>query len=85
MRKYADNVSISPIAEGFNPGECNAVVVADGIVRRSIRRVGLWLKLWHQRRRSRRALDRLTAGELKDIGITRHDARNEYRKSLFIE
>lgn len=79
MQKYADNVSMSTIVEGDNPTH------QVGVIKRFLREARFMVQAWHERRRSRRALDRLTAADLKDIGISRHDARNEYRKSLFID
>jgi uncharacterized protein YjiS (DUF1127 family) len=48
-------------------------------------RIHAFLSHRRQLRRSRRALERLTETELRDIGLTRNQAMTEYRKSLFIE
>ncbi len=40
---------------------------------------------WREIRNSRRALNRLTADQLRDIGLTRAEARREYRKSYYVE
>ena len=40
---------------------------------------------WREIRNSRRALNRLTADQLRDIGLTRTEARREYRKSYYVE
>lgn len=40
---------------------------------------------WRELRRSRRALERLSETELRDIGLTRNQALTEYRKSLYID
>ncbi len=42
-------------------------------------------RTWRERRNSRRALGRLTAEQLRDIGLTSSEARREYRKSLYVE
>ena len=40
---------------------------------------------WRVRRNSRRALAHLTEFELRDIGLTRGQAREEYRRSFYLE
>lgn len=40
---------------------------------------------WRMRRNSRRALANLTEFELRDIGLTRGQAREEYRRSFYLE
>lgn len=40
---------------------------------------------WREIRNSRRALNRLTADQLRDIGLTRAEARREYQKSYYVE
>lgn len=40
---------------------------------------------WRTRRNSRRALAHLTEFELRDIGLTRGQAREEYRRSFYLE
>lgn len=57
----------------------------DGLFLAGWMRLVLFLRSWREKRRSRRALDRLTADDLRDIGLTRDEARREYRKSFFIE
>lgn len=83
MRKYADNVGIVPVDNGYTSEKPNAAAISGG--RRFAAAFVELLRRWHTRRRSRRALDRLTTTELRDIGISRHEARNEYRKSFFID
>ncbi|RUM15188.1 DUF1127 domain-containing protein [Rhizobium fabae] len=39
--------------------------------------------LWQQKREGRRALRNLTAGELKDIGVSQSEAAREIGKSFF--
>jgi uncharacterized protein YjiS (DUF1127 family) len=41
------------------------------------------LVVWAQKRESRRALRELTDDQLRDIGVTCHEAMAEYRKSRF--
>lgn len=38
---------------------------------------------WRDRARSRRDLMRLTEHQLKDIGLSRHDAESEYQKPFW--
>lgn len=41
------------------------------------------IRAWHTKRESRRTLQFLTDDELRDIGITRSEARKEVSKSFF--
>ncbi|SLN18794.1 hypothetical protein PSA7680_00660 [Pseudoruegeria aquimaris] len=45
--------------------------------------VAVVLAKWQDRARSRRALSRLTAHELKDIGLTREQAWTEARREFW--
>ena len=38
---------------------------------------------WRERSRSRRELMRLTEHQLKDIGLSRHDAESEFQKPFW--
>ncbi|OWV90776.1 hypothetical protein ATY78_16985 [Rhizobium sp. R635] len=46
-------------------------------------RIWAAILLWHEKREGRRALRGLTAGELKDIGVSQSDAAREVGKSFF--
>jgi uncharacterized protein YjiS (DUF1127 family) len=39
---------------------------------------------WSTRSRSRQVLSELTEGQLRDIGLTEHEARREARRSLMV-
>ncbi|KRB60180.1 hypothetical protein ASE04_24195 [Rhizobium sp. Root708] len=59
-----------------------------GIMRRPVEespiaRVLRAMRSWHAKRESRRTLQFLTDDELRDIGITRSQARKEVGKSFF--
>ncbi len=62
-----------------------AETISPGRLRKWLRVVAGRVRQWAERRKSRRALSRLTDTELRDIGITRNQAREEYRKSLYID
>ncbi|QFY60236.1 DUF1127 domain-containing protein [Rhizobium grahamii] len=53
--------------------------VQESLIGRILRAIGNW----HAKRESRRVLPFLTDDELRDIGITRSEARKEVSKSFF--
>ncbi|EJZ21723.1 DUF1127 domain-containing protein [Rhizobium sp. Pop5] len=61
------------------------VAVPSAPVETTTRLGRIWsaILLWHQKREGRRALRGLTAGELKDIGVSQSDAAREVGKSFF--
>ena len=80
---FQDNIEpIVSIASGHKQLFGRKLLAACSLVPRQLI---LWLRRRHEVRRSRRALERLTSHELRDIGLTRNQALTEYRKSLFID
>ena len=78
-----DNIElIVSIASGDKQGLVRRLYATCSLVPRQLI---LWLRRRNDVRRSRRALERLTSHELRDIGLTRNQALTEYRKSLFID
>ncbi len=61
------------------PDTRSIVRMVSGFFRASMKRVALW----QEKRESRRILRHLTDAELKDIGVTRAEARVEVAKSFF--
>ncbi len=53
--------------------------VQESLIARILRAIGNW----HAKRESRRVLQFLTDDELRDIGVTRSEARKEVSKSFF--
>ncbi|MDE1993549.1 MAG: DUF1127 domain-containing protein [Rhizobiaceae bacterium] len=52
-------------------------------IRAPLRRMLRAFSLWLEKRETRRTLRDLTDVELKDVGLTRHDAKIEVAKSFF--
>jgi uncharacterized protein YjiS (DUF1127 family) len=57
-------------------GRLSFASVWNGLVRRVL--------AWSSRSRSRQALTELTEDQLRDIGLTEHEARREARRSLMV-
>lgn len=78
---------IVPIVSVFIPPERTASLLARMLERAVAFAANCRVSYGHWRmvRRSRRALHWLTSEQLRDIGLTRSEARDEYRRSYFID
>ena len=66
----------------------DTIFVASGVRRRAsfrilLSRAGLILRAWWIKRHTRHALIEMTEEQLRDIGITRSEARSEVGKSFY--
>lgn len=90
MRVIQNNESIVTVKREISKGAtmlkwAGALTAATTAIRFLLVSAGARFRVWQQLRASRRALNKLTDKELRDIGIGRNQAREEYRKSLFID
>ena len=65
--------------------DLNALSARSGLVTpaRVAVKVAVLLTIWCERYRTRQALKQLTSEQLKDVGLTRHEAEQEAERPFF--